>query len=241
MKDSDYLSDELVNAFVDDELDDEERGRVLDQAGDDRRVCETQRLKDLVQHAYSNPPPHYSQRDPGNRRARRIVSGAISAVALLAIGVFLGVFMSASSTDRLTRSSELTSDLQANQPQRLILHVASGDPQAMWQALDRAEEILKFGRRVNRPALVEVVANERGVTLLRREQSPFESKINELMQRYHDPETEGGIAFYACKVSLNKMLNGEVEITLLDQVKVDGTALDRIVYRMRQGWTYEKI
>lgn len=61
MKKDDFLSEEQLNAFVDGELDPEERSRIYNEAERcpdlERRVCRQNKQKELVRLAYEDVPP----------------------------------------------------------------------------------------------------------------------------------------------------------------------------------------
>lgn len=71
------LSDEFINAFVDDQLIPEEKARVYAQAACDeafnRRVCELRKIRDLIRLAYRELPK------PGQNRAS--ISAKVAGIA----------------------------------------------------------------------------------------------------------------------------------------------------------------
>ena len=89
-----HFSDEFLNAFVDDQLATEEKSRVYLEIGRDetlnRRVCELRKLRDLVQHAYLNPPAPPTRLDTGARARRFNLRFGIAASFLLVLGALLG-------------------------------------------------------------------------------------------------------------------------------------------------------
>lgn len=90
------LSDEFLNAFVDNQLAAEEKSRAYIEIGRDeslnREVCELRKLHDLVQLAYSDvDPPAY--RRPAVWRHR--LGFSIAASVMLTLGVALGMALSA--------------------------------------------------------------------------------------------------------------------------------------------------
>ena len=89
---SQKFSDEFLNAFVDDQLAAEEKGRAYLQIGQDealnRQVCELRKMHELVQLAYRQPP-EAPQRQTGERKRRRI--GTHSGIAAtLVLGLIVG-------------------------------------------------------------------------------------------------------------------------------------------------------
>lgn len=86
------FSDEFLNAFVDDQLATEEKGRAYLKISQDetlnRQVCELRKMHELVQLAYRQPPEP-PQRQTGERKRRRI--GAHSGIAAtLVLGLIVG-------------------------------------------------------------------------------------------------------------------------------------------------------
>lgn len=88
------FSDEFLNAFVDDQLDGEEKDRAYLEIGQDetinRQVCELRKLRDLTQHAYRDlPAPPSATTAAGKRRAGSRFG--IAACLVLAFGTVLGL------------------------------------------------------------------------------------------------------------------------------------------------------
>ena len=83
------------------------------------------------------------------------------------------------------------------------------------------------------PRHVEIIANEQGLNLLRSDVTQFASEIS-LLQA-HD------VVFYACSKTIQRLEERGVAVQLVPHAIADYTALDRVVLRMQEGWTYEKI
>jgi intracellular sulfur oxidation DsrE/DsrF family protein len=113
-----------------------------------------------------------------------------------------------------------------------LLHVASGDPRDMAAALQRAEFLLASAPE-DGPRHVEIVANEQGLNLLRSDVTQFASEISLLQAN--------DVVFYACSKTIQRLEENGVEVRLVPHTIADYTALDRVVMRMQEGWTYEKI
>lgn len=94
MSQNNRFSDEFLNAFVDDQLDGEEKDRAYLEIGQDealnRQVCELRKLRDLTQHAYRDlPAPPSATTAAGKRRAGSRFG--IAACLVLAFGTVLGL------------------------------------------------------------------------------------------------------------------------------------------------------
>jgi intracellular sulfur oxidation DsrE/DsrF family protein len=113
-----------------------------------------------------------------------------------------------------------------------IIHVSSGDPDKMELALQKAQAMLSSAgpgalRRV------EVVANEKGLDLLRSDVTRFKDEISYLASEQ--------VVFYACSKTIQRLQEKGVDVRLVPEAVQGFTALDRVVLRMHEGWQYIKI
>jgi len=236
------ISDEQLNAYIDDELDFEERTQVVEQLGqDDALTHEAQELRQLqamLRHAYRNPPPapRHGKGRPGSRDALN----ALAAGLLLAIGAMTGWY----SNERLTPTTApaLASyapgaplSMAAAEQENLLLHISSNDPARMEAALNYAEQMLAAHSDKGDAFRLEVVANDKGIELLRRDTSPFPQRIEALLSKYDN------VSFLACANALRKLRERGVKIDLLPGTRSDHTAIDEIINRLEGGWRYLKV
>ena len=229
MNSDERFSEEQLNAFVDDELDPEEKSRVFSEAGDhpelDQRLCQQRKVKELVKHAYHDvPTPRRAGKAPIGRRG--LFGRAIAAAMLLGVGLAAG-FLGQFALDRNADQAAV-----AVMPDKYLLHVASGDPSDMAAALERAESLLQSapGDGIRQ---VEIVANEQGLDLLRSDITKFATEISVLQA--HD------VVFYACSKTIERLEDQGVDVRLVPHTIAEYTALDRVVTRMQEDWIYEKI
>ena len=237
MNKDEHISEEQLNAFVDGELDSEERSRLFDEAEQsaelDQRLCHQRKLKELVKHAYRDVP------EPRRRLTRQrtpssMLGMAIAASMLLFLGVTTGLLIPRF-FDQDPNPGCLTS---AANPQAVaamenyILHVVSGDPAQMKRALQQAKELLSTAEP-GKPRQVEFVANEQGLNLLRSDVTPFAEEISALASEQ--------VIFYACSRAIERLEEKGVEVKLVPQAVPGYTALDRVVERLQDGWQYVKI
>ena len=87
MKKDEHYSEEQLNAFVDGELDPEEKSRVYNESERspdlDQRLCRQRKIKDLVQHAYKSvPPPSRSGGTPLTTCNRYLLTSCTGRVAV---------------------------------------------------------------------------------------------------------------------------------------------------------------
>ena len=223
------FSEEQLNAFVDDELDPEEKHRVFSEASHceelDQRLCKQRKVKELVKFAYEDVP-RPGRQGPAPLGRGGFFSRALVASLLLAVGVAAG-FLGRQATGPAPDEA-----IVAVEAHSYLLHVASGDARDMAAALQRAEFLLASAPE-DGPCHVEIVANEQGLNLLRSDVTQFASEISLLQAN--------DVVFYACSKTIQRLEENGVEVRLVPHTIADYTALDRVVMRMQEGWTYEKI
>ena len=234
MKKEDHISDEQLNAFLDGELDSEEISCLFDEAEQsaelDQRLCQQRKLKELVKHAYQDVP------GPTRRSSQRSHSSlfglAAAASMLLVLGAATGLLVTGYfSQDPLPGG--LAANTQAVAAvENYILHVVSGEPEKMRLALQRARTLLDSAEP-GKPRRVEVIANEKGLNLLRSDVTPFSEEIRALANEQ--------VMFYACSKAIERLEEKGVEVRLVPEAVPGYTALDRVVTRMQDGWQYIKI
>jgi intracellular sulfur oxidation DsrE/DsrF family protein len=235
MKKDEHYSEEQLNAFVDGELDPEEKSRVYNESERspdlDQRLCRQRKIKDLVQHAYKSvPPPSRSGGTPLTRTG--FLGRTIAAGFLILIGLSAGIFAHQYLDQRQIDTSSATATLPVQEVNKYLLHVVSGEPEQMLAALEHATYLLESASS-GEVRQVEIVANERGLNLLRSDVTPFAREIAKLQ--------ENDVVFYACSRTIERLEEKGVTVQLVPLTNPNYTALDRVVARMQEGWKYEKI
>jgi intracellular sulfur oxidation DsrE/DsrF family protein len=231
MKREDEYSEEQLNAFVDGELDSNEKSRLLSESARsgelDHRLCQQRKLKELVKHAYEDiPRPSRARGSQGSSYS--LLGRSLVAGVLVLIGLGIG-FVTHQQLDRATGFGQ-----QAAVPvaaDNYLLHVTSGSVGAMKAALEQARMLSE--EDVSGRHQVEIVANEEGLNLLRSDVTPFAGEISALAD--HD------VVFYACSRAIERLEQRGVKVVLVPEANPEYTALDRVVLRMREGWRYLKI
>lgn len=236
------ITEQQINAFVDNELDTEERELIFndsDAANNiNQQLCEYRKLKELVRHAYSDvPQPYSSQFDYQGKQKPAGTKYSTAAVLMLMSGL-IGAVLSYNFAPLNTKfveapqSSNINTVDQLNAVNRVILHLESNNIDLMDAALSRAEELIASSP-ANNPVLVEVVTNDKGLDLLRSDVSPFAERISNLSRQ--------NVAFIACAKRIENLHQEGIDVTLVPEANSHFTALDRLVDRMQNGWSYEKI
>lgn len=238
------ISEEMLNALIDGELEASEAEQLYARIGEDEalanRVCVLRGMKDMMRLAYSHPPPESSAwQDPF--RAQRGWSQAIAASLLLSAGVGVGWLFHATPSgsgfaqstavpEKMVRLAAAQSD--AN---KILLHIDSGSQQKLAAVLDRAESLLADASKHNPNFQVEILANSQGLDLLRADRSPYVKRIANLTQNNEN------LRLIVCAQTLARLTREEGRIVLLPSTQVAPTAIGEVVDRLQQGWTYIKI
>lgn len=232
MNDKRDFSDEHLNAFVDNELGALEREEILAAVAGDaelgKRLCALRSTKDLVRHAYGHVPAARRKRD----RRLPLWGGALAAGVALVAGVLIGWQGHRAAASWPSESAfAWVGNLFAAQPSRILIHLDSAQPERMEEALDLAEAYLARAGH----ARVEVVVNNSGLDLLRKEATPYAARIASLSSRNEM------LAFVACGNAIARYRSAGLNVTLVPEARVERTAVEHVVERVRQGWTYVKI
>lgn len=243
-----YISDELLNSFVDNELESDETSEIFNAIGRDEalkeRVCELRGMKEIVQHAYRQPPAHKMSPIKKQRTWQlpciQNMPSLAACMFLLLLGWGSGWLMSASSVSN--SDPKLISLFQAAQsisiaeePGNIIVHVSNSNPVRLKTALDETENLLESYRRANRQVKVEIIANAGGLDLLRSDVTPFGMRIGLMKAKYPN------LDFIACSQTISKLQKNGIVVKLLPHTGVAASAVDEINKRLHQGWDYVRV
>ncbi len=222
---------EKLNALADGSLDAAQSEGLLEEIEQDAELreslCDIHRLKDMVRYAYAEcePPPRQQRLTD---RFRLGASVAAAAVVLFSIG-FVG--------GRLTLPNDPLAPFELTQvvpqPNKVVLFVGSSDSAKFQLALDRAEKLLNqfHGQGVE----VNLVASAGGIDLLRKASSPYLQRIRDLSDSY------AALQFVACNNTIAKLMREGKDVALIENAVVKPSAVQFVVERLQQGWSYVAI
>ncbi len=239
MNNKERLSDEFLNAFVDNELTADEKGQVFTRIHEDevlnRRVCELRKVRDLVQTAFAEVPSA-PDRSGASQGARQPVGLKAVAGLVLGIGIVLGWVLHQPKAPELAAAIDAPASAPSRALQKVVLHLNSGDHEVMTEVLDEAENLLRFYAQTNQSARVEIITNGGGLDLLRVGSSPFQDRIRRMYERYDN------LVFVACQNSIDR-LRKERGFTarLLPEAVVIDSAVAQLMRRQHQGWAYIQV
>lgn len=246
------LSEETVNAFVDGELDGDDRLHVISRSNESdvvrRQVCEARILKDLVRQAYEDVPVSDRSKRSESKGEGWITARALAAavaVVMFVAGILAGRTLPGPTGPEVAYQDpvflelkELASLAEAREAHggtsNIVLHLATNDAQRVEDALDKIERFVGQQRMGSQRVGLEIVANGRGLDLLRVAQTPYEAKVKQLARDKY-------VTILACRQAVQRLREQGVDVDLIPEADLAGSALDRIIQRLREGWVYVKV
>lgn len=227
------VSDEILNAYLDNELAPAERNLLTQQIGTDAelrgRTCELWQMQQLLRGAYPLPRKKSAPalRHPGSPRHW---GHALAASLLLAMGTFAGWFMHEKADAEGVPMRQIEA-IRADGG-RVVLHLTSDEPKRMEAALRMAEQLANTKDRNGQPLRVEFVANGPGLHLLRASGSSYALKMAAL----HDGHPN--LRLVACHETMDRMRERGLDVMLLPRVVIAPSAENELAERLTQGWRY---
>ncbi|MGD8556894.1 MAG: hypothetical protein PVJ14_06055 [Chromatiales bacterium] len=224
-----------LNALLDRELATEEREELLSRVEQDallrQELSDLYHLKEMVNSAYSDEKGYIT----GNSRDWLARGGAIAASILLLAVVFTVGYQAGNGTGITQPSADVFHLSQvAGDPGRVMLYVSSDEGGKFKRTLDQAQAYLD--RQDESGINVIVVASADGTDLFRKSITPYEERINNLKVRYGE-----SLDFIACNNAITRLRNEGSDADLVNAVEVAPSAVQYVVDRLREGWTYVAI
>lgn len=233
MNDTSDISDERLNAFIDNQLGTQDYDEILAAIAQDgdlgQRLCALRTAKEMVRHAYGHAPE--ARRKPN--RHLPIWGGALAASLTLAVGLLLGWHGHhvATTLEAPTSIASWADGLFANEPTRILIHLDNSRTEEMIAALDLTEAYLAKSSS----ARIEIIANNTGLDLLRVSTTSYAERIHTLKLHHQQ------VAFIACGQTIARLRGVGQDVSLLPEAAVTKTAIEHVAGRVQQGWTYLKI
>ncbi|MCG6885948.1 MAG: DsrE family protein [Proteobacteria bacterium] len=239
-----HFSDEHLNAYLDNQLDREERIRIMEALPHDAelasRLCKLQKVQEMVQLAYHNVE---AEKEPDNTRdVARNFWPAVAASMLLVTGLVTGWLANnhlaqPTTLVDLSKSIQAGNQLAANQQEwRLMLHVSSGDNKRFAILLDETEQLLKTSARENRAVQIEILTNGAGLKLLEQKDRPHIQKLQKLARQYNN------LSLIACQTAMKRYKAEKgIDIQLIPEAGTVPSAMHEVIKRQEEGWSYINI
>jgi len=231
------ISDEQLNALIDNELDSDDQKELLQAISSDPdlqlKYAALLQTKELIVQAYAEvPQPITNTRNRTQFLNRPLL--AIAASVLLLFWVTKGALFEAFAPHEISPQIKTAAEFNAAIPQSdtILFHISTTDADRVNDMLQKAELLLQTARDANTPLQLEIVANVEGLNILRKG-SPYATEISALSQQF------GNVKFLACGIAKKTAeLKEGHPIELLPEAIDIPAALDQILKRLKDGWTY---
>lgn len=236
------VTDEQLNALLDNEIDAEEQAHLMEAIAASellqQRYEALRETRSLYIQAYDEVPPPVLLPQKSNWTFRFGAMGIAASIMLL-VGLYLGWLFEpfvphGSAVDTTPKRIQSLAEINPNLPQSstILLHISTADKARVDNDLKMAETLLTNASKKNKPLKLEIVANVEGLNILRKG-SPFASKIKSLSEQYSN------VRFLACGIAKKTAALKEGKpIELLPEAVDIPAALDQILKRLKEGWTY---
>ncbi len=233
------FSAEMISAYADGELQGSEKTEFEEVLKTDAELQQTLDdlcgLKSQLKQTYQNVrPPAKLQYSSGNYRYAMY---AVFFVLTFSVGWFSGDAMHTAPQNNLAQSNTVNPGMRviAEQPGKYILHISVRDKVKFKQTLDQAELLMANYQNGDQSIQLEIIANAGGLDLFREDVSPYAQRVKALRDQYPN------IKFIACSNAIERLREKGVEPNLINTVHKGATAIDQVVKRIHQGWSYIKI
>jgi len=169
------FDDQILNAFVDGQLDIETSESIINEMDKNASVREhiyqLRRAKDLMRLGFSNPPLSFDVTAPIEKsRWHHIALSLAASLTAIAISLGSGAFGFYYAKHKQVAVSEITQSENPQNAERILLHISESDTENFLQS------------HKNNAGQIAVVANAGGLDLLRAGTSPFEKQIRNMIK-----------------------------------------------------------
>jgi intracellular sulfur oxidation DsrE/DsrF family protein len=237
------FSDEYLNAYLDNQLDANERGQLLEALRQDgelsARVCKLQKVKEMVQLAYHNFDAEHTKLPPQRHKP---VWPTLAAAFLLAMGLLTGWFANSQFGQQprlleLAKAAQTSNTMATAQEEwRIVLHVDSADPDRFNVMLDETEQLLKTSAQQQQKVRVEILTNGGGLMLVEQGDENYTRRLQALAKQYDN------LGLLVCQRALNKLKTKKgVQLDMVPEARVVESAMNQVIKRQQEGWAYIRI
>ena len=233
----DQLTSQQLNAFLDNELEQEERAHVLaalrDNPGLSEELAKLQHMNALISLAYASvptPPMRAALTRPGFYTPLRLAA----AVMILVLGGLVGWLFHQPTPSRSDLPFTNLSQLNIKDPpdNKILIHINAMDDKRITAALDDTELLLQNAKKNGKPLQLEIVANASGLGMLRKG-SPYARRIQQIAA------ANNNVSFLACGFAMeNAKLKEGHDVNLIPEAHKVDAALEEILRRLKAGWLY---
>jgi len=243
---TDRFSDELLNAYVDGELDAGDRRWIEEAMEQDagllERVEELQGLKRLVASAYDDvASPHAEVPHRTGWSTVRVALAASVAAFALGIALTWGLLSYTGGTPatRIVEAPGVGSAPEAPGAVKVLFHLNRDDPARLSEILTEAEALLTASQGLERPTLVRIVATGSGLSLFEENAPDQALRRVRTMKKTHDSQ----LFFNGCGVAYEQLKRSAVNrgFELIPEIQLVDLGVLELMRRQREGWAYIRL
>lgn len=235
MTDQKSFSDEMLNAYIDGELGDDDARLLLEQLQHDdalsERLAHLRETSDMVKMCYAGIEPP-EQCEPCQRWS---LPTSLVAGILLVLGISIGWY-AGNQSSQPALYEQFAGQPSADGVWRIVIHANLADDFMQNAMLEETEKFLGMFKQKGKKAEVEIVAYGAGIGLVMANRSTHANRIASLQGKYSN------LRFTACKRSINHMadIQGD-EVELLPNINVAPSGISQILKRQQEGWHYIRL
>jgi len=236
MTDQNIYSDEMLNAYIDGELGDDDARLLLEQLQHDdelsERLAHLREVSDMLKMSYAGIEPP-EQCEPCQRW--RMPSSLVASI-LLVVGVAIGWSLN-NNTIQPSTFEQFAGKQSADGTWRIVMHANLADEFMQNAMLEETENFLKTFSANNQKVEVEIVAYGAGLSLLMTDRTAHAERIASLQGNFKN------LRFTACKRSMTRMaeIQDDDDIELLPNTHVAPSGISQILKRQKEGWHYIRL
>lgn len=238
METFDELNGEMLDAFVDGQLDTANCELVIRAMETDmavrERVYRLRRAKDLMRLGFGSA--RAPARPPRRPWGGRWLSGSFG-LAAGALLVFAGLDSDYVGYHEREHPSggatHASGHLAQRQVQRVVLHISESDPKQYAAVLAYIRDFLKSHQ--GHESEIAVVANAGGLNLVRAGVSPVERQVAAMIRDHKN------VHFIACANSIRALRAQGIKPRFINDVDTREPAMDQIIRLVQDGWRYVKV
>jgi len=230
------ITNNQLNAFIDNQLDSSEKARVLEAIRTNQELADyvqsLQNNKDMLILTYSDTPSDIviSSKNTVLSHIQMSIAASIMLILSGILGWFSHTYLGENTSP--TMKSIASFDLVNEKNDRVLLHINNMDEEKINQVLNVSEMILSHSDNSKKPLQLEIVANASGLGLL-RDGSPYQNRIKSITNKHMN------VSFLACGIAMeNARLKEGKNVKLIPEAKKINSAIDKILGRIKGGWTY---
>lgn len=244
MHNKSHYSDEHLNAYIDDQLDANEKAEILDALRHDselsQRVCKLQKLKNLVQLSYQSIDIPERHKEKSNITPPTKFKWFAAASFFIALGSIAGWVshqsMSPASLIDMAQVTHTPSATNNSENWKLMLHVSTANPNRLNIVLKEAEALLEEYSHSARKLELEILTNSDGLALVNDTGKNYNEHLQQLQQKYDN------LAVMVCGQTLKRVQREQgKKLTLLPGANIVPSSINQVVKRQRSGWSYIRI